>query len=278
MIIEGAFLKLPELLLGHSYPRSQYEATLVNHLAMGVLLELAARNIELPMYKIHIEKPYSDISKKKSPGRADLYVDLSGIFKKGLCHNEYGMKNHNWLEAKYFGGIGRQRGRPQKVINAALIAIDLLRLCLFVQETRSKDRGNSRYLVLIFNRNPKDYLAFSRQNSSNREWINSLLRPGEKKIEITLEPETKTFKEKFGNGFIDFKNNFSMKLRIYTRAFEPIECSSPFLYWGFLIRIVDFEISFSEDKLTYKDIGDEIWNEEKVRTQKKMIINYLKLQ
>ncbi len=82
MIIEGAFLKLPELLLGHMFPKEQYEATIANRLAMGVLLELSARNIELPMHRIHLEKPYKDVSKSRSPGRADLYVNLQPTFRK----------------------------------------------------------------------------------------------------------------------------------------------------------------------------------------------------
>lgn len=278
MIIEGAFLKLPELLLGHTSPRSQYEATLTNHLAIGVLLELSARNIGLPMHKIHIEKPYPNIDKNKSPGRTDLYVDLEGVFTRGLWYDEYGMKKDNWIEAKYFGGIGRQIGSQTKTENAAMIALDIFRLCLFVKEERSKYRENGRFLILVFNREPKKYLAFSRQNSSKREWLNFLLQPGQNFIEIKLEKEPNSFKRTFGNGFVNFTKNLYMNLRVFNYSFEPIECKSEFLYWGFLIRIVDFEISLNDEELIYKDISEETWSEKKLKTQKRLVEKYLNLQ
>jgi len=62
MIIEGAFYKLPELLLESRTPEQQYESTLVSYLAMAVLLELNARNIQQPLSRIHIERPYQGMT------------------------------------------------------------------------------------------------------------------------------------------------------------------------------------------------------------------------
>ena len=273
MIIEGAFLKLPELLLGHSSPRKQYEATLTSHFAMGVLLELSARNIELPMHRIHIERPYPDITESKFPGRADLYVDLGGVYSKGLWHELYGMKPNNWIEAKYFGGIGRNIGSQTKTTNAAVIAFDLFRLCLYVQELRSSDRDNGRYLLVVFNRKPSEYLALSRQSTDfpKRKWLSNLLNPGEKDIHICIEQEPSNFKKCFPTKFSESDPGLNLKLKILTREFSPIETLNPHLYWGYLVRIIDFEISCGTRSLVYRDASQDFWSEEQRNTQKLLI-------
>lgn len=272
MIIEGAFLKLPELLLGKFYPKEQYEATLNNYLAMAVLLELSARNIQLPMDRVHIERPYPQVGKSKSPGRADLYVDLTGIFAKGLYHSLYGMKTENWIESKFFGGIGRQAGNQTKVENAAKIALDLLRLCLFVQEDRSAHRDNARYLVVVFNRDPDRYLAFHRRSPApgERKWLRILLQPGENHLHISAVQEPASFRRVFGN-VLKHYDNVDMQLRVVTRLFSPIDALAKNLYWGYLVRIIDYEIIAGEHKLVYKDTSGEIWSEQKEKTQKRLI-------
>lgn len=254
MIVEGAFLKLPELLLGHSSPRRLYEATLTSHLAMGVLLELPARNIELPMHQIHIERSYPDKNLSKAPGRVDLYIDLSGVYTEGLWHELYGMKPDNWIEAKFFGGIGRNVGTQTKTTNSAVIALDLFRLCLFVQEWRSKYRNNARYFLMIFNRHPNEYLAIYRQSSDfpEREWLNRLLQPGDKQVHISLEREPLAFRKQFPAIIAESSSPLDMKLRAITREFCPIEAIKPNLYWGYLIRVIDFEISYGDKKLVSK--------------------------
>jgi len=276
MIIEGAFLKLPELLLGEFYPKEQYEATLTNYLAMAVLLELSARNIQLPMDRIHIEKPYPEIAGQKPPGRADLYINLEGLFTKGLYHNLYGMKTNNWIEAKFFSGIGRQIGNQTKVTNTAKIAFDLFRLCLFVQERQSSYRDNVRYSVIVFNREPGEYLAFGRLGRTNteRKWLKLLLMPGKKTIHISLKDEPPTFRKAFGK-ITKRYNDLNMTLNVETRSFSPIKVVSKKLYWGYLNRIIYFEITIGEDKLTYEDTSQEIWSGEKVKIQKHMIKKFL---
>ena len=96
MILEGAFYKLPEILLVYTSSRSQYEATLANHLAMALLLELNARNVQMPQSRIHIEQPYP-VTKTGAAYRADLYVDLSEV-STSLRLPQYGFKDRNWIE------------------------------------------------------------------------------------------------------------------------------------------------------------------------------------
>ncbi len=56
MIVESAFLKIPEILLSHESPDLLYEANITNLFTSGVILELNARNINNPLQKIHMEK------------------------------------------------------------------------------------------------------------------------------------------------------------------------------------------------------------------------------
>jgi len=187
MIVEGAFFKLPELLLGHDSPEGQYEATLASHLAMAVLLELNARNIPMPQRCIHVERPYP-VEKAGPAARSDLYVDLDGVFPSGPGLSHYGFHVHNWIECKFYAKIGRARGTTTKVSDVGRLTRDLLRLCLFVKKKVSDVQANGRYLVAVFNRRPSEYLAFHRQSPDpDRAWLQELLIPGRHQIEIPLK-------------------------------------------------------------------------------------------
>lgn len=58
MIIEGAFSKIPEVLMNYKNKDELYEATVVNLLTNGIVLELNARNIDNPLMKLQLEKRY----------------------------------------------------------------------------------------------------------------------------------------------------------------------------------------------------------------------------
>jgi len=199
---------------------------------------------------------------------------------EGVWHNLYGIKVHNWIEAKFFGGIGRTIGQQDKTAKAGLVAYDLFRLCLYVQEENGPNRDNGRYLVAVFNRKPERYLAFRRRNRAfpKRKWLKLLLEPGDKQIQITLEQEPPIFREAFGERFREHHQNLDLKLRVVTRAFSPVEPLSEYLYWGYLIRVVDFEISLGDDKLIYKDASKERWTKQHENIQKKLIERALEMR
>jgi len=268
MIIEGAFYKLPELLLGHAFPRWQYEATLANHLAMAVLLELNARNVPMPQSRIHVERPYP-VEKAGPANRADLYVDLEGMFTRGLWLPYYGVKPNTWIEAKFYGSIGRRTGTEPKTQNAGHIVQDLLRLCIFVKEERSSHRDNGRYFLVVFNREPGAYLAFQRrpQNGLNREWLRQLLSPGRHRLEISLDGEAATLIKTMGAGFAGLTDALELSLDVVTYTFEPAAKLSEFLYWGYLVRIINFTVRLGSDDLVYDDSDDAVWSEQQVAKQ-----------
>jgi len=276
MIIDGAFYKLPELLLGHDFPHGQYEATLANHLAMAVLLELNARNVPMPQSRIHMERPYP-IEKAGPATRADLYVDLEGppLDRLRLTSSYYGLKAYNWIEAKFYAKIGRGSGNVTKVSNAGRITKDLLRLCLLVKEEGAGSRDNGRYFLAVFNRAPGAYLAFGRQSQGapDRDWLLKLLSPGHHQLNISLKEETKSFLNKISASSLDQVGALGWSLDVVTYSFKPAFLSSqPLqpLYWGYLVRIVNFQMRLGSDALVYDDSSDDIWSREQTATQERL--------
>lgn len=271
MIIEGAFYKLPELLLGHPFPKWQYEATLSNHLAMAVLLELNARNIPMPQSRIHVERPYP-LEKAGPANRADLFVDLGGVFTHGLWLAQYGIKANNWIETKFYGGIGRTSGNEPKTKNTGELAQDLLRLCVLVKEERSAIRDNGRYMLVVFNREPGSYIAYQRQSQAGtvRMWLRDLLSPGRHDVKVTSEGEAATFVKHMGTGVTSGSLPLELELDVLTYAFEPSDTPSDFLYWGYLLRIINFTVRIGPDELAYDDNGDTVWTEEQAMRQQQL--------
>lgn len=73
MIIEQAFVSLPELLLGNHYAVQDYEAGIVGVLSMAILQELNGRNAVHPIQHLQAERRYDP----GSPRRVDLYVNVT---------------------------------------------------------------------------------------------------------------------------------------------------------------------------------------------------------
>ena len=72
MIIEQAFVSLPELLMGNHYATQDYEAGLVGVFSMAILQELNGRNVAHPIQHLQAERRYDPASAR----RADLYVNI----------------------------------------------------------------------------------------------------------------------------------------------------------------------------------------------------------
>ncbi|MEZ5443427.1 MAG: hypothetical protein R3F15_18295 [Lysobacterales bacterium] len=97
MLFEQAFMSLPEFLTGLPYQEFEFEGTLMSAFSMAVLQELNGRNINNPISCLRSEVTYL------APGkRADLHLDLEAMNILTPALNQYGIRRHNWLEAKYF--------------------------------------------------------------------------------------------------------------------------------------------------------------------------------
>ncbi|QNO14313.1 hypothetical protein HYG86_05760 [Alkalicella caledoniensis] len=226
MIIEGAFLKIPETLISYEDSHGLYEGNITNLLAMGVVLELNARNIDNPLRKIQMEKRY-DISVNS---RCDMFLDFTEFWdEQGM--RMYGSYNQNWIEAKYFGGLNRNSGNETKSENAGSIIYDIFRLVKNIPD----DNLSGKYAMVIFNDNPSKYLAFSRKDGSKREWLEKLFKSGTNCLEFSLQEEPNTIKKLFNS-----TKDINLKFKTKTTSFEPRKENSGF--WGYLIQVLEFKI------------------------------------
>ncbi len=173
MIIEGAFLKLPELLVSNFDHGDTFEATVVHLLATAVHMELNSRNIPRPFEHVYMEKPYPAKGKGGRAIRADLFVNLNGAVVITDRMALYGTRGRNWVEAKAYVGSSRTSGTPATTMNAGKIIRDLLRLCLFPEELQGSIRQNGRYMVALFDGRPSEYMPLT-----DRPWLSSLFSEG----------------------------------------------------------------------------------------------------
>jgi hypothetical protein len=230
MIIEGAFLKLPEVLLSYGNNDDLYEAHIVSLLTNAIVLEFNARNIDNPLAKMQLEKRYDN----KQNARCDLYTNFDFLTDNQL--QQYGYYIENWIEVKYFGGLTRNKGNETKSENAGSIIADIHRLA---NSAAAKD-SRGLYLLVVFNQNPDKYLAFSRKDKSERKWLRALLKPGINVSMFSSIEEPSSIMKPFSG-----VENVSLSMVTRTLLFEPYFTNHD-IFWGYLIQLLDF--SLSDDK------------------------------
>lgn len=173
MIVEAAFLKLPELLETSAGSRHVTEATVVHTLTTALMMELNVRNIPHPTKHV-VEKP-STLAGPGSSYNADLYVDLHGAVSRPELVAGYGYRKDCWLEAKTFGMRPQERRRSEDV---GRVVRDILRVCIFPEESQGRFRDNARYLLIVSGVEPAQFW----NGAEMREWINALTEPGEQNV------------------------------------------------------------------------------------------------
>lgn len=235
MIIEGAFSKIPEVLINYENRDELYEANIVNILTNAIILELNARNIDNPLMKIQLEKRYHPSQNI----RCDMYSKFDFLDNKILP--DYGYYQENWIEAKYYGGINRNAGSETKSENAASILYDLYRLAKY---TNGK-QNIGLYCLCIFNSQPNSYLAFHRkQGNTEREWLSKLLATGINNISFSLDKEPNTVKKVF-----DLQNKVEFNAKTRTISFKPIS-DVGHQFHGYLIQLLSFCIKDDNGEIT----------------------------
>ena len=242
MIIESAFLKLPELLTSKSDHHGTLEATVVNFFSVAILMELNSRNVPKAFGRLHSEKPYPTKDKSGNPLRADLFVKLDGVFPFPARMEVYGAESENWIEAKtFFASARRSNSASPKTREAGKILKDLLRLCLLPSLGPS-----GRYLLLVFAGEASESVALQGRNQ-DRKWLSGLLTEGLTDVQVNLMDEPKVLKEAIGPGFVQ-PYELEMRLRLHTMIFQPHSCTtrgSYPLFRGYLVRIHGFRIRTS---------------------------------
>jgi len=240
MIIEGAFHKLHENLLMDSFPQEQYEAFLVGHMAMAILLEMSLRNVPYPASLIRLEKPYDIAAKAGRKLRADLFAQTPLSGKLASKQSEaYGIAQDNWFEVKYFRRSTKSKSGIHRKKNTQGIAIDLVRLCLLVEDSG----GGGRFVLSVFEGEPESYIAPKTRKNKERNWLRQMLTPGYHKIclDFLEEPDILqvTYAPLVLNASIDVK------------AFIPVQDKLPGLYWGYLCNVIDFRFSLGDQVIMH---------------------------
>ncbi len=231
MIVESAFLKIPEILISHDEPDLLYEANITNLFTNGVMLELNARNIDNPMRKIHMEKRYNpDIN-----ARCDIFLDFSSFMDTDIF-NEYYIRPKAWIEAKYFGSINRNKGHETKSENAGSIIFDIFRLIKLTHDQENK--LDAKYSLNIFNDESSKYLAYSRQDRTIRSWIKAITSYGISKLHFDLKDEPRSIRQIFTG-----VESLVIDARIKNTVFEPLCVSSSGIrFHGYLSQIISYDM------------------------------------
>lgn len=225
MIIETAFFKLLESLLSHKDQEMIYEEYIKNIFTNCIVLELNARNIQNPLEKIYFEKRYERNVNK----RCDIFLDFSEFLDKKSLES-YGIKAKSWIEVKYFGGLERNKGSETKSENAGAIIKDIIRLL-------SVPDSDAKYCLIVFNCNPKNYLAYKYRNREEREWLKKLTEEGINNIKFNINKEPNVIKKQL-------EGEVERRVNIITRniIFKPIKENKEYKkneFYGFLINIVN---------------------------------------
>jgi hypothetical protein len=275
MIIEQAFLKLPEILSGSHYPIQDYEGGIVGAFSLALLQQLNGNNLNSPLAAIQQERLFRKNNFWNGPDgnprhlRADLHLNLKGFRTASRGLSAYGWRHNNWVEAKFF-----RAGTTGQMQNTASLLTDLIRLMTLVPIERSKQdqtRTNSgRYLLHVYHGQPSDYLSISRNYDGVREerrWLSPLLEYGRWDTNgfVRIADETKGILRQINAQL----RNLEIKFVCTNLIVEPIDdLPMESFYCCVLTRLDSFSVRYNEqvwtvredrtysDQATYRAISD----------------------
>jgi hypothetical protein len=266
MLLESAFYKLPEL-MSDTQNSGQVEASVVQYLANALQMEINSRSAPFSYNLIFVEEPYPIKKSRGSQLRADLlfYAGKAIPSTSQFFLKYYGFRVEQWLEAKTFF---RSSGQA-KTQNLGKIVKDIMRLCLLPEEFQGKNRNIGRYLLLVFDKHPRQYLAIS-----NRQWAEDLINKEKGNVEIDLSVERDSVIKQIVN-----RDQLSCLLKFSFKryAFEPCQDDISSLYWGYLYRIEEWSVSIDGDEIESTGAFDEEWPKEKIEELDRVRSKFLKL-
>jgi len=267
MLIEGAFLKLPELMLSsHSYS-GNVEAMVVHYLSTGLQMELNSRSVPFPYNHITVEMPYPKQNKTGTVLRADLLFEAKGTVPSISRLEQYGYREMQWLEAKSYFSKGKSRS--SKTQNVGRLVKDIMRLCLLPEEYQGAIRQNGRYVLLVFDSEPSNYLAFS-----GRDWLPKIFEERTPKINIDLNSE----KSSLISSIIKQRPlSAELNLTLSVTHFKPSSDIPSPVYWGYLMRIDKFSISLNGKMVQSNGDTHERWSKDKIMALEEVRSEFLML-
>ncbi len=266
MLMESAFLKIPELMVSN-LNSGNVEALVVQYLANGLQMELNCRSVPFAYNHVTVESPYPNQDKTGAILRADLlFEDRGSGMPSNYRLDQYGYKEKQWVEVKSF--FSRRGSAPPTTQNIGRIIKDILRLCLLPEELQGRIRQNGRYVLLIFDKHPSKYLAYS-----GRDWLKSIFEDIDPILTVDLSKEKLSLvKEIVNASSIDAQ----IKTTFSKHYFEPI-VEGPSAYWGYLLRIDEFSIAINGKRIESKKDIDDLWDKEKVEALQSVRTEFVRL-
>lgn len=265
MLLESAFLKLPELMLSSHQHKGSVEAMVVQHLATGLQMELNCRSVSFAYNHIAIETPYPNQNQKGTVFRADFLFEATGSVPSASRLDQYGFKEKQWLEAKSF--FGRGKYSPATTQNIGRIIKDIIRLCLLPEELQGAIRQNGRYILLVFDSPPANYLAYS-----DRAWLKSMFEDKSPSLRIDLQAE----KPSLVNAVVSRSSiNAQIEVGFSKHYFEPTVQTPLPVYWGYLLRIDRFAVSINGKNIASSEKIDERWDKDKIENLKSVRAEFI---
>lgn len=260
MIVESAFLKLPELLMSSSGWNTSYETTLVHFLATALYMELDSRNIPCPYEHIQMEKPYPSKITGLTPRRSDLFLTIgAGPIAPPMSH-QYGLREQNWFEVKQFLGEIKGNSQPTKTSNNGQVIKDFLRLCLLPEEYPGQIRRNARYFLSVFADPPEKHLTLGKTN-----WLKKMFSERDPEIEIIPSEEPQSFQKELTHKPKDL-TGLKLSFRLKVIDFKPEDMTLRPRFWGYLFRIKCFKIEIPRASISSDGTPKEHWDSQKTST------------
>lgn len=249
MIIEQAFLQLPEILHGSGYQQQDYEAGIVGALSLSVLQVLNGHNTANPIACLQHERLFRKGGRylgAQSPRylRADLHVNVGRLLVANKRLSQYGWRHNAWVEAKFLRNQtdNGNKHSPNKTSNVANFLADIIRLATLVPEN-NEATAQGRYFLHVYDSDPKFYLTFR-----SRVWMKALCQPGEHRISLqNLDNEPATVKKLLG----DFPG-LSVDLSITNTVLKPLVTENPPCYWMYLTRIDSIKVTMNGNEFEQK--------------------------
>ena len=169
----------------------------------------------------------------------------------------YGIKQHNWLEAKFLRT--NKDGKPtyDKLKVVLLLIKDLIRLSVFPPEKSPPDSTASRYLLHGYKSEPKYHLARKKNTKDDvkgftRSWTERIRQPGQQKLDsFNLDREVGQFDKIVGANL----RQLSLELKVTNFTYVPRNGGADD-YWLFLTRLD--EISVKHSGKSFQIIGSTL--------------------
>lgn len=248
MLIEQAFILLPEILHGSGYQQQNYEAGLVGAFSLAILQALNGHNTPNPIGCLQHEKLYrpNGVYAGMQPPRylrADLFLDIERLYVANRRLSQYGWRHHAWLEAKFLRNQAGPQGNAHstnKTAHAAAFLADLVRLATLVPEAAPLSHAG-RYFLHVYDAHPRFYLP-----SKGKSWFRALTTAGRQDLEIAdLQTESQTLRNLLGD-----LDGYSLSAKVTNLVLEPIDTQHRPVYHCILSRIDSFTCSVAADQIS----------------------------